>query len=235
MNRVRAQRKCSSVNDIQMRLERFFFFIHCNYIFVNDLCQQTSCRIVKLNINKTEIYTTAMCGNSTRYLIKKWVKKKIKPTLNARHSRTHHRNAYRLHSSFSKQLRVIHHSITGLWYLNSDIYDNVVSHHNMRAILMQHLFFSLFLSLFLSFSFSDSRTVALCVSWSQCCHRSSQLSWDTHLPQLHISPLHFYIFRGFYASVLFSQHFLKINFSRREKKRSEREIFLFIAIFSLHF
>lgn len=33
------------------------FFVHCDYIFINDLCQQATCRIVKLNINKTEIYT----------------------------------------------------------------------------------------------------------------------------------------------------------------------------------
>lgn len=47
----------------------------------------------------------------------------------------------------------------GFWYLNSDIYDNVVSHHNMRTILMQH-FFYLYISL--SLSLSHCRTASLC-------------------------------------------------------------------------
>lgn len=48
------------------------------------------------------------------------------------------------HSSFYQR---------GLWYLNSDIYVNVVSHHNMRAVLMRFIFnvcyFPVMISMFL--------------------------------------------------------------------------------------
>lgn len=50
----------------------FFIPVHCDYIFINDLCQQTSCRIVKLNINETENrYSNELWKYRARDFIKK--------------------------------------------------------------------------------------------------------------------------------------------------------------------
>lgn len=108
----------------------------------------------------------------------------------------------------STQPRVIHHSIRGLWYLNSDIYDNVVSHHNMRAILMC-IFLSSDLSFLIDLHNYQGTTIAVALHIFHLCRIFNAF----HASSLFMSFFIFYFIFFTFNFSIFENTFFRKNFS----------------------